>query len=188
MRAVALPALDPFYWHSVRWLLAAVFGMALVHKLLSMAAFEAVLEDYRMLPAAAVPAAARLVVALEAAVVTGLVTGMRLAWAAGLAVLLLAVYAGAIALNLARGRRNIDCGCFGPAAGSDDRHTLSGWLLLRNGVLGGLALLLFLPAGGRELGMLDLTGIGAAAATGFLLYAAADQLMANAPHLAGSRR
>lgn len=181
-------ALDPFYWHIVRWLLAAVFAVALSHKLASLTAFEAVLEDYRLLPSKAVPLAARAVVALEAAVVAGLATGFRLPWAATLAVLLLATYGGAIALNLARGRYDIDCGCFGPAAGGRNRQHLSGWLLLRNGVLGGLALLLFLPAGSRELGGLDLAGIAAAAATGFLLYAAADQLMANAPHLARSRQ
>ncbi|HET6630933.1 MAG TPA: MauE/DoxX family redox-associated membrane protein [Woeseiaceae bacterium] len=180
--------LDPFYWHLIRWLVAAVFGVALAHKLASFAAFAAVLEDYRLLPSTVVPAAARLVIALEAAVVAGLATGFRLPWAAVLAVLLLAAYGGAIALNLARGRRDIDCGCFGPAAGGRKRQHLSGWLLLRNGVLGGLALLLFLPTGSRELGGLDLAGITAAVATGFLLYAAADQLMANAPHLARSRR
>lgn len=181
-------ALDPVYPQVVRWLVAAVFAVALAHKLASLAAFRAVLEDYRVLPPRAVVPAAGLLVALEAVIVAGLVTGIRLPWAAALAVLLLAVYGGAIALNLARGRRDIDCGCFGPAAGAGNRHTLSGWLLLRNLVLAVLALALLLPAGARELGVPDVAGIAAAAVTGFLLYAAADQLMANAPHLARSRR
>ncbi len=174
---------DPFYALAARWLLAAVFAVALAHKLSSVTTFEAIVRDYRLLPGSAVPAAARLVVALEILVVAGLATGFKLAWAAALALLLLTAYAGAMAMNLARGRRDIDCGCFGPAAGGS-RHYLSGWLLLRNLVLATLALLLFLPVGGRELGALDVTGIAAAAAAGFILYAAADQLMANAPRLA----
>ncbi|HEX2138885.1 MAG TPA: MauE/DoxX family redox-associated membrane protein [Woeseiaceae bacterium] len=180
--------LDPLYWHAVRWLVAAVFTGALAHKVVSPAGFGAVLRDYRLLPESTVPAAARLVVLLEAAVVVGLVTGIGLAWAAGLATLLLAVYGGAMAINLARGRRDIDCGCLGAAAGARSRHSLSGWLLLRNGMLGALSLLLFLPVTGRELVVLDFAGIAAAAAIGFLLYTAADQLMANAPRLAGGLR
>lgn len=180
--------LDPLYWQAVRWLVAAVFTAALAHKLVSLAAFETVMRDYRLLPANTAPAAARLVVLMEAAVVAGLVTGIGLAWAAGLAVLLLAVYGGAMAVNLARGRRDLDCGCFGAAAGAGNRHSLSGWLLLRNGTLGALTLLLFVPASGRALTGLDLANIAAAAATGFLLYTAADQLMANAPRLASGLR
>lgn len=180
--------LDPFYPQVSRWLVAAVFATALAHKLASLPAFEGVLRDYRLLPPKAEAFAARLIVALEATVVGGLVTGYAVPWAAGLAALLLAAYGVAIAMNLARGRRSIDCGCFGPAAGAGTRQRLSGWLLLRNLLLGGLALLLTVPAGTRELGGLDLAGIAAAAATGFLLYAAADQLMANAPHLARSPR
>ena len=44
---------------------------------------------------------------------------------------LLAAYGAAIGVNLARGRRHIDCGCVGPAA----RRPIGGWLVARNGVL-----------------------------------------------------
>jgi hypothetical protein len=181
-------ALDPFYPQVVRWLVAAVFAVALAHKLASLAAFRTVVENYRVLPRRMVIPAAGLLVALEAAIVAGLVTGVRLQAAAGLAVLLLGLYGGAIALNLERGRHDIDCGCFGPSAGVGNRHALSGWLLLRNLTLAALTVLLLLPADTRDLGGLDVALIAAAAVTGLLLYAAADQLVANAPHLARRRR
>ena len=43
-------------------------------------------------------------------------TSMATPHAAAAAALLLALYAGAIGVNLARGRRDIDCGCGGPAS------------------------------------------------------------------------
>ena len=51
---------------------------------------------------------------------------------------LLAIYTGAIASNLARGRREIDCGCFASSA----RVPLSPWLIARNLILIAAAALL----------------------------------------------
>lgn len=48
---------------------------------------------------------------------------------AALSLLLLLIYSAAIAINLWRGRVDIDCGCSGVAS------RLSGWLLLRNSIL-----------------------------------------------------
>jgi hypothetical protein len=50
-----------------------------------------------------------------------------------LAFVILGVYTVAMSVNLARGRRYIDCGC------GDLPTPLSGWLLLRNGLLMALA-------------------------------------------------
>ena len=44
---------------------------------------------------------------------------------------LLALYAGAMAVNLARGRRDLDCGCAGPGV----RRPVGEGLLIRNGAL-----------------------------------------------------
>ena len=174
--------LDPLYWHVARWLVAGIFAAALAHKLKSLSAFAAIVRDYELIPPALIPAFARLVVLLEAIVVAGLAGALGVRWAATLAVLLLALYGAGMAVNLARGRRDIDCGCFGPA-GDAGRHTLSGWLLARNAVLAVVAAFLFLPVAARALNWLDVTTIAAAAAAGLAAYAAADQLMANAPRL-----
>ena len=55
--------------------------------------------------------------------------------------LLLSLYTAAIVLNLARGRRDIDCGCGGPGS----RQTLHEWLVWRNLAYLTLALLALPP-------------------------------------------
>jgi hypothetical protein len=179
--------LDPLYWHIARWLLATVFAVALAHKLRSLPAFAAVVRDYELVPSGTVPPVVGLVVLLEAAVVVALAGGIGVPWAAMLAAALLAIYGAAMAINLARGRRDIDCGCFGPAGGAG-RHMLSRWLLVRNALLIGVAAFLLAPATGRALGWLDLASIALATAAGFALFAAADQLIANTPRLRGVAR
>jgi hypothetical protein len=62
---------------------------------------------------------------------------------------LLAAYAGAVLINLLRGRADIDCGCGGTA------QPLSYWLVLRNVLLGGAALLLLATPAARGLGLGD---------------------------------
>jgi uncharacterized membrane protein YphA (DoxX/SURF4 family) len=178
-----MPGLDPFYWHVIRWLVATVFAVACAHKLSSIAAFENVVRDYAVMPAAIAPLASRLLVLSEIAVVAGLVSGLWMPITATLGMVLLAVYGVAMAINLARGRRDIDCGCFGPAGNGENRHTLSGWLLLRNLSLIALTSLLLLPVVDRALTWLDLFTIAAAVAAGFAAWSATDQLMANAPRL-----
>jgi hypothetical protein len=91
---------------------------------------------------------------------------------------LLTLYLGAIAINLARGRRSIDCGCLGPVGSSG--HGLSWWLAPRNLALIAPAFILAASEpGSRTLGVLDGAAIAAAVATGLALYVGADQLVAN---------
>ena len=90
---------------------------------------------------------------------------------------LLTIFSGAIAINLARGRTNIDCGCFGPAL----RQELSGWLLLRNLFLMILAAVVILPASDRAIESLDVVTIVLGAMTLVILYASANFAIGNAP-------
>jgi hypothetical protein len=90
------------------------------------------------------------------------------------------LYAGAIFVNLVRGRRGIDCGCAGVAAS----RSLSGGLVVRNGVLIIAALTSALPATSRSLAWIDAVTIVAGVAAAALLYAAADGLLATAPQSA----
>jgi hypothetical protein len=96
---------------------------------------------------------------------------------------LLALYSAAIVVNLARGRREIDCGCFGPA----QRQPLSPALVLRNGVLIALALVCALPAGVRALVPLDALTIAALVAFAALVHGGVNGLIANAPRLRALR-
>lgn len=88
-------------------------------------------EAYALLPAGAGRWAAPLLGALEAAAGAGVwLPGVR-ARAALLMLVLLALYTAAVAINLLRGRRDIDCGCAGAAA----RVRLGGAVLARNAAL-----------------------------------------------------
>ena len=95
--------------------------------------------------------------------------------ALGTVTLLLGAYSAAIALNIVRGRRDIDCGCAGPG----QEQTLSGWLLGRNAVLITMALLAVSSPQQLQLDWpgwsLALMGTALAA----LLYHVFNQLVAN---------
>src|SRR5690606_30844476 len=97
---------------------------------------------------------------------------------------LLLAYTLAIAINLARARRNIECGCGWPG----QQPTLSAWLLLRNGLLIGLAFLCTLPAAARSVSWVDLAIALPAALAGILFYLAANQLLSNRDRLAALYR
>lgn len=174
---------DPLFWHVARWLLFGVFAAGLWHKVRAREAFGAIVDDYRLLPRRMVPAAAVAVVTLEVLVLAGLLFVETARPAAGLAVVLLAVYALAIVINFARGRRDIDCGCLGPAGGGHGRHRLSPWLPLRNVALIACSAVVFAPVSAREILWFDIVGISAGAAVALLVYFTADQLLANRPML-----
>ena len=157
--------------NAAAWLLAGVFAAAVVHKLGNRLEFRGVLEQYRILPAPLVPLAAAAVILLEGAACLALAVSPWRALGAWLAGGLLLAYSTAISLNLyVRGRTELDCGCGGVPI------PLSGWLLLRNGLLLALVPLAALPtaASGAALAL-------AAAVTLFfwLAYGAGNQLLAN---------
>jgi uncharacterized membrane protein YphA (DoxX/SURF4 family) len=101
----------------VRWLIAGVFLRAGVVKLGDQADFRAAVANYKLLPLRFVrPVAA----ALPGAEIAGgvlIAAGILTAPAAILLGLLLAAFAVAIAINLARGR-SFDCGCSGSSTPS----------------------------------------------------------------------
>ena len=173
--------MDPAIDLTLRAGLGLLLVVAAVHKLRDPRRFAATLAEYRLLPQPLSGAASMLLVGAELATVAALGADRRLGLAAAAA--LLGLYAAAIAINLARGRRHIDCGCAGPAA----RRPISGWLVARNLALAGLALAALAPVAPRPLLWID--GVTVAAATGALAacWAATDRLLALAPGLARLR-
>jgi len=169
--------MDPVVGLTLRAALALLLLVAAVHKLRDPGTFRATLGDYRLLPDAVVPAAAGLVIGVELAIATALLVlpapGLRAA------ALLLATYAVAIAVNLARGRRHIDCGCGGPAA----RQPISGRLVARNVLLAAAACAGLAPVDPRPLVWVDALTVVAAAAALATLYATLDRMLADAPAL-----
>jgi len=178
-----LPALDPALGLVLRGALVWLLLAAAWSKLRDPEAFREALRGYALLPSRAVAPAATALLAVEAGL------ALALAWpgsgpgpalgAAGL----LAAYGAAIAANLARGRRAIDCGCGGPGGA----QPLSGGLVVRNAALAGAACVAALPEGPRALGALDLASAGAALVVLALLYAGFDVALANAARLRGLR-
>ena len=172
-----MSALDPVLGWAACAALALVFAQAAWHKLRDLPAFSAAVAAYDLMPAALAPLAATQLIVAEIALVGTLLLPPVRASASLAALALLALYSTAIATNLARGRREIDCGCTGPAL----RQPLSGWLLARNAALAGLALCGAAPITARALGAVDALPIAGGALSFFALYSAANQLAANAP-------
>lgn len=154
--------------------LALLFAAAALHKWRSGPFFEAQLAEYRLLPEALVPVAARALALLETGLALALLVPATRSVAGGAAAGLLALYAGAVAVNLVRGRDWIDCGC------GDSPVLLTPWLLLRNAVLGLGALLVALPTEGRPLGWTDLLLGVPALLVLVVTWALAEQLLENA--------
>lgn len=170
---------DPVIALSLRLALALLFGVAAAHKLRDSQRFEATMRAYRLLhPAIAIPFA-KLLPGLEIALALGLLLASTHEAAAAAAALVLTLYSLAIGINLHRGRRSIDCGCFGTSA----RVPLSGGLLARNLGLITAALASMLPVRPRALvwvdGMTVLTAVVGLA----LLWAAAQRLAQTEPRL-----
>ncbi len=160
---------------------ALLFGFAALHKLREPAAFREALGDYALLPRRAVAPLARLTPLVELALALALAGGLPWSGAAGAA--LLSLYSGAIAINLLRGRRGIDCGC----GGAGGPRPLGVSLLVRNGAVAGALLLASAPATPRALGELDLVLLALGTTTLVLLYAAVDLALANSARLGSSR-
>ena len=146
MSETALQDLYAVFGLSVRVLIAAVFAQGLAHKLRESARFRAELQRFDTLPTRLVQPVSLALAGCEiAALLTLAVTpviGLPLASA------LLVVYAVAMALNVWRGRRDIDCGCGGVPM------PISWGLVARNFFLAGLALLAVNAAGLSTLSVL----------------------------------
>ena len=170
---------DPIFVIASALAVAVILASAATHKLRAPARFRDQVKAYQLLPKVLLKPFARLLPLLEVALAFALLVPASRSLAALGAALLLAAYAGAIGLNLWRGRRDIDCGCTGP----DQSQPIRPQLLLRNAVLVALALVATLTPGARELGAFDGFVVIAAAAVALLIYAAADGLLANSPRL-----
>jgi hypothetical protein len=127
---------------------AASFGVGLIFLIAGMdqwrhrALLPGVIANYRLLPGSLVTPAARALPVVEMALGVALLLGLA-PFATVAAMLLLALFATAIAVNIRRGRGHIDCGCGHGAL----RHPIGWPLVARNLALAALlAPALFMPA------------------------------------------
>ncbi|MGH6931573.1 MAG: MauE/DoxX family redox-associated membrane protein [Dongiaceae bacterium] len=180
--------LDPVWVWIARLSVTVLFAAAGLSKLWQQAAFRDAVGAYDLLPRRAIAPVALVLAATEvAAAILLLWPAARWTGAILLGGLLL-LFSAAIAINLARGRTDIDCGCwlFG-ARQTEYRRGIGGATLARNAGLAALVLVASLPAQGRALAIMDWSIIvgGALAALGLLMIAA--QLAANGRRLASLR-
>lgn len=164
--------MDPSIALACRVLGALVFATAVAGKLRHRHELAGVVANYRLLPQPLVAPAAWMVVALESLAALSLASGVRLVAGAALAIGLLCLFALAMGVNLARGRREIDCGCFQ----SGLRQRLSVGLIVRNLLLAALMTGLFGATGPVSGSLQWVDGLGAGLAA-YALYRAFDQVL-----------
>ena len=170
--------LDPLLETTIAYGFAVLFIAAAWHKLSAPGRFRAVVLDYRLLPVFLSRPAALLIPVIELLLGLGWISGLLPQITAATTAALLAIYALAMVINLARGRIYIDCGCgFGPAAKTE--QALSSSLVARNLLLIVLALSTLAPVAERDLGISDYVVVLATLLTAMLLYAACGQLIKN---------
>jgi hypothetical protein len=138
--------------------------LAAVQKAQAWRLLAGVIANYRLLPSWAVLPAAGLLPPLELLLAVCLLSAPLEPWPELAAIALLILFAGAMAINIVRGRTHIDCGC-GQAFLA--QH-LSGPLVVRNFVLAALLLPSLLPQG--PMPMSALLSAAAAGLGFFLLY------------------
>jgi methylamine utilization protein MauE len=177
--------IDPAIGALLAGAFSLLFASAAFHKLRHPLRFAAAFRAYELLPAGATPLA-WLLPLLELTIAAGfLVRGSRDgACAAGAA--LLVCYAAGIALNLQRGRSDLQCGCGGPG-----ERVIASWMVWRNLLLALLLGALLLPWTVRPLTAADALTIGAGTAVAALLYMSLerllDRVMPRAARLRGAR-
>jgi len=109
--------------------LAVILLLGALDKWRNLAAFEQAVAGYQLLPFALVKPFAWLFATTESLAALALLLPISRSLGAALALVVLLCASAGVAVNLARGLRNVDCGCGGLGHSTQG---LSGWLLVRN--------------------------------------------------------
>ena len=170
--------LDPALAWTVRLVAACLLAVAAGSKMAALEPFVGVVRNYRLLPPALVRPAAYAIPPFELLIAATLLALPASAFPPAGAALLLLVFAGAMAVNIARGRSEIDCGCFVGFM----RQRLSWTLVARNLALAVALLLAAVGSGGsRATGWLDGVTVAAGAGSLLLVWAIVGRLFGTAP-------
>lgn len=178
------PHLDPVPHAAAAATLAVTLLLTGWAKLRHFGAFTDAVRGHALAPDALAPLVAALVAGLEVAAALLLPWQALRGTGALLAMIPCAMAAGALAINLARGRTDLHCGCTGFGAPRDgERHRIGPAHLLRALFLLCLAVLAWLPDTGRPVQWLDFLSGAAATLVALLALWAVDGLLLNAPRL-----
>jgi len=132
---VGVGAFAPYLGLFARTIIGGILLVAGVLKLSERHRFVEIVRNYDLLPQSLTALVGRSLPIVEIIVSLGLLLALLEPWSELSAMCLFILFAGAISVNLLRGRKYIPCGCFGPAK---DRE-LNWSLVIRNIMLAGLA-------------------------------------------------
>ena len=164
--------LDPAFGFLIVAGTALLLVSAAIQKFLRLGRFADIVVAYRVLPTALGRPAAWLIPCLEAAIALALVWEPTRNSAVIAAMVLLLAYAAGLAVNLLRGRRDLDCGC----GAARDRRPIAAWMVWRNWVLAAALAIAALPWSPRSLDLTDLLTLVGGLTVVITLYAAVDRL------------
>jgi len=177
-------SIDPAIAALIVTCIALLFGGAAIHKFRDLRRFDEIFAAYGLLPLAARLRLSRAVPLLEALVAAGLLPDATRLAAACVGIVLLLAYAGAITVNLLRGRRELACGCGGP----DDRRPIAPWMVWRNVLFAAMLSTVMLPWSQRPLALTDMVTIGFGTAACSLVYLCLDRLLGRTGRLSAELR
>lgn len=160
----------------MRLFLSVILIRAALHKIRARKKFQAELQAYQLLPEFSLSATTWLLIFTELSCSVLLLDPTR-SFPALITAILFCLYALAMAINLLKGRTNIDCGCTGPTG---IKKTIAWSLVIRNVILAFLALLCSSVTSVQNTGALELFIIMAGAVVSLLLYEAIEQGISNA--------
>lgn len=173
----AMPNVDPIFVQLSAGFVAFVWISSALPKLSSLSRHRLTVEGYGLLPSGLVPVFSFVQPALELSLGLAVLLPAARVPAAWSSLGLLSVYSLAIGINLARGRRDIDCGCSGPAA----RQELTEGLVLRNIALIAICAVAALPVASRNWGWIDFATLSFGIVGMVMAYTAANYILAQAP-------
>jgi Methylamine utilisation protein MauE len=154
--------------------MAAIFAQSAWHALRDLPRHEAAVAGYKLLPSPAVPIAAIVLPLLTASAALLLPWPATAHAASALGIALMALFTASIAINLHRGRTNIDCGC----GGAEGPHISQGLIIRNAALIALLAVSLIAQASSIADPMALVAELGGAAGIA-ALYFASTQLLAN---------
>lgn len=177
--------LDPAFGYLIVIGIALLFAVAGIHKLRDLPRFTEALAAYRVLPDALARRLAWLIPCLELALTLGLLWEPSRRMAAISAIAVLIAYASGLAVNLARGRRELDCGC-GIAR---RRRSIAPWMVWRNLLLAAALAVAAMPWSRRAFELWDFLTVMGGLCVAMTLYAAVDRLQGEvAPRITALKR
>src|SRR5271157_3144482 len=119
------PLLDPAFGYLIVLGIGLLLAAAGSHKLRSRAAFAEVFAAYGVLPDPLARRTAWCIPCVELGAAAGLLWEPSRRFALLAAMVLFIAYASVMAFNLARGRRELDCGCGAPGR----RRSIAAWMV-----------------------------------------------------------